>query len=432
MRKFRGKNALVVGLGKSGCLAAEFLVRSGAHVIGVDRQNVLEKKGVLRRLGVSLVSDSDVGDIDIVLVSPGVPHDNNIIRKARSAGIEIIGEAELACAEISAPIVGITGTNGKTTVTLMAKHILESSGISAYALGNVGEPLTAYLLNGYDGIVIAELSSYQLETMTTRCLDVAVLLNITPDHLDRYPSMLEYTEAKARIIDIAKDNAKVYISEKLAKEFDPDKVDMFGYLPTSEVFTNSTEIIVNESVEYILPLGYRNKVDHDIENIVAAYAICRELGVSSDQFDEGLKTFHKPPHRIEFVKNIDGVAYYNDSKGTNIHAVIRAVESLTGNIVLIAGGVDKGASYELWRDAFDGKVKHVLAIGQSAQKIKRSLMPRVCVDIIDDGLSVAVDVARTLAEDGDIVLLSPGCASFDMFEDYAHRGDEFKRLVTTM
>ncbi|MFS8563799.1 MAG: UDP-N-acetylmuramoyl-L-alanine--D-glutamate ligase [Rhabdochlamydiaceae bacterium] len=356
---------------------------------------------------------------------------------AKKLGKKIIGEAELGLRELverssGHKIVGITGTNGKTTVTLLVEHILKESGRRAIALGNVGDPFTEYCLSPNPGeIIVAELSSYQLETLTSKVLDIAVLLNITPDHLDRYPSMEEYATAKSLIQNCMQPNAALYVNAEVLREFGylfKSKHRTFGSLSGAFLWTDRHVVKQLEKVEFLLPQVYNQKGLHDSENVLAAWAVCKELGVEKEGFLSALETFKKPAHRIEFVAEIGGVFYFDDSKGTNIDATMKAVDSMAGAVILIAGGVDKGASYKIWKEKFSGKVRMVFSIGEAAEKIKQELLPDIVVHVVSS-LAAAVEQAGKYARSGECVLLSPGCASFDMFRDYAHRGEEFKRCV---
>lgn len=418
----KDKKVLVIGLGISGMAAAHFLADRGAHVHGVDkRAGQLDAASLLHK-GATIENESapcDVASFNLVVVSPGIPQTHPLYLAAIKAGVEVIGEIELGCRFIKQPMVGITGTNGKTTVTLMIAHVLNHSGYSAKALGNVGVPLTQEIANiSRNDILVAELSSYQLDTLSCRVLDAAVVLNVTPDHLDRYPDMEAYAKSKFHIKDCMKDKAPLYIEEATLKNYghliDGFPVKTYGYSKHCDVSPHH--------------LNYKGKPSHDVENLMAAYAICSHFGVDLKAFLKAVESFKKPSHRIEFVRERRGVSYYDDSKGTNIDAVIRAVEQMRGSVVLIAGGVDKGFPYTSWLDAFQDKVKAVCAIGQSAKKIERELSHQIPVKIFSS-LEEAIKSASDLAQSGDSVLLSPGCSSFDMFRDYAHRGEEFQRLV---
>lgn len=423
---------LVIGLGISGIAATRFLLTKGYHVTGVDgNETILNSNPQLHELcgqGLKIVHDSaslDMSGFDLAIVSPGVSPSHPLYQLALKKGVELIGEAELAFRNLHQPCAAITGTNGKTTVTLLTAHILNGAGKKARALGNVGNPLIEYAEHPQaDEIVIAELSSYQLETMRTPVFDVGIILNITPDHLDRYRSMEEYAAAKCRLQDCIKKNGIFYAHSRTADDFAHLLKSSFNTFDR----TQGCEKQEAENIEYILPLSYRELGMHEIENALAAWVIVRHFGVSGEQFRKGLETFKKPAHRIEFVKSIDGVSYYDDSKGTNVDATIQAVRSMKGPVLLIAGGVDKGGSYVPWKLWFRNRVKRIIAMGQAAGKIHSEMSDEFEVEIVSS-LSNAVASAADHAEKGDCVLLSPGCSSFDMFRDYAHRGEEFKRHV---
>ncbi len=436
------KKALVIGLGMSGRAAAEFLLKHGYVVVGVEKNGELLKTHPavhsLQKMGLITLPEPaqvELAEIDLVVPSPGVPQTHSLYRAALERGVEIIGEAELAFRHMQQKAVAITGTNGKTTVTLLVEHVLNAAGHKAKALGNVGEPLTTYFLNpDPEEIVVAELSSYQLETMKTPVFDAAVLLNITPDHLDRYPDMREYARAKCRLQACLKKGAPFYVYERAAEEFGElltDNFSTYGVSITSHYWTDKLKAYRGDKVELILPLGYRELGSHESENVLAAWLLVRPFGVSAKQFTEAVESFRKPPHRIEFVSEISGVAFYDDSKGTNLDAVIRAVGTMQGPVILIAGGVDKGASYTPWIAAFQKRVKKIIALGQAAQKIQGELGRAFEVEIVET-MRDAVCHAHSQAERGDSVLLSPGCSSFDMFRDYAHRGEEFKLCVNDL
>lgn len=349
----------------------------------------------------------DLSSIDQVVVSPGVPRTHPLYREAVQRGIEVIGEVELACRSIRTPVVAVTGTNGKTTVTQLIEHIYIHAGRPVKLLGNGGVPLTSEIGAVTDETIVLELSSFQLETMSCPIIDAAAVLNITPDHLDRYAGMEEYAKAKMHIRHCLKRGGALFVEEQTLKQY--------GYLLEGFPCT---------------PYGpsLNDQKTHDVENFIAASALCRHMGIPSEKILAAYESFRKPPHRIEFVEKIAGVSYYNDSKGTNLDAVIRCVESLPSPIILIAGGVDKGAPYTSWIKPFQGKVKMILTLGQAAPLIERDLQShfplRRCRDLPE-----AVSAATKLSVAGDQIVLSPGCASFDMFRDYAHRGEEFKRLV---
>lgn len=439
----KNKKILVIGLGISGRSAAKFLMNRGAIVWGVDRNHELmtnhpdilelRRAGLITRLETESI---DIDPFDFVVVSPGVSPTNPYYSLAQSKGIEIIGEVELACRFLNQTFLAVTGTNGKTTTTLLIAHVLNQSGKKACALGNVGTPITAELDSSTfsldNTILVVELSSFQIETLSQKIIDAAVILNITPDHLDRYPNMQAYAAAKIHLKNCLKPKGKLFVFEPTYQEykelFSNYEPFTYGYSSSCLFSTDQEQVYFQNRPEFFLPKEYRDLVSHDVENMMASYALCKEMAITPDQFLNALATFKKPSHRLEFVRTFKEVAYYDDSKGTNIDAVIRAVHSLKGEIILIAGGIDKGSAYTPWISAFEGRVKYVFAIGQASMKIKKDLSDSLSVKECSS-LEEAINHATILAKPGQNVLLSPGCSSFDMFRDYAHRGEEFKRLV---
>jgi len=424
--------ALVIGLGISGQSAVRFLLSKGFEVLGVDRS----PKKSLEQPGLKVESDAipwPNEDFEIVVVSPGIARTHPLYVEAKKRKIEILDEVELALRHLNQPAIAITGTNGKTTVTLLVEHLLKSSGFKAKALGNVGTPLADYALHpDAQEILVVELSSYQLELMVKQSFDAGIILNITPDHLDRYGSIEEYAQAKYSLKKYLKPKAPFYIHQDIAQDF-PELIKgscplTFGRDNKADFWTDGISAKQGEVIEYLLPVSYRELGGHDYENALAAWLLVKHFGVSKQQFCEGLMTFKKPAHRIELVTTIDGITYYNDSKGTNLDATIKAVDCMKGPVILIAGGVDKGASYLPWVRAFNGKVKEILAIGQAAHKIYAELHSYIKVVQLNS-LYDAVHLAAKSAKKGEYVLLSPGCSSYDMFKDYAHRGEEFKRYI---
>lgn len=438
----QNKCVLVLGLGISGRSAAKFLLKRGASVTAVDRNldmlNGNNEWVSLRELGLKTMLDSEAFEIrqfDLLVVSPGIPISHPLCVQAILAGIEIIGEIELACRFLTQKCLAITGTNGKTSVTLMVAHILNHAGIPARALGNVGTPLTSAVDECGENdneIFVVELSSFQLDTLHTRFIDAGVILNITPDHLDRYGTLSDYARSKVHLHDCIKPQGKLFVEDKCVKEFPllfaACSLQSYGYHQNCSIYTDTKRVLVNQIKQFDLPLNLQGKISHDVENLMAVYALCNYAGVTGDQFCIAMQSFQKPSHRIEFVRTVRGVHYYDDSKGTNIDAVVRAVQVLEGDIILIAGGVDKGASYTLWLNVISKKLKFICAIGKAKEKIKSDLgghIPMALFTTLDD----AVVHAASVGQAGDTVLLSPGCASYDMFRDYEHRGQEFQRIV---
>lgn len=399
---------LVIGYGVSGKAAATFLRSQGHEVVPVDKKPI---EDVLPD-----TADLPLAGFDQVILSPGVPPTHPLVQQALERKIEVIGELELGLRHIRPNLCfGVTGANGKTTTVLLATHILQTAGKRAYALGNVGTPLTGYLLTATpNDILVLELSSFQLETLETRCLDAALVLNITPNHLDRYPSMEAYVVAKARIQEGLKRGGELYVSEQVEREYGP--------------FFRGAKLFDKKDVAPINNLSYTHIAMPSKQSVQAAYLICKRCGIGDGDFLRGLKSFKKPPHRIELVAEIDGVSYYNDSKSSNIHSVMHAVDRFDGPLVLIIGGVHKGSSYGPWIESFRGKVRAIVAYGQAAPMMEKELavvFPFYRVERFAE----AVERAKTVAKSQETVLLSPGCSSYDQFISYEHRGETFKRLV---
>lgn len=406
---------LIVGMGRSGCGAAQLLLSRGAHVTGCDArmESLLQTPAMESLIARGLIavpeSSIDIKNLalyDTIISSPGISPAHPILSAAREQNIRCMGEMELALRSIhpNQRLLGITGTNGKTTVTLMVTHVLNACGITARAVGNVGVALCGEIDTAAPtDVLVVELSSYQLEPIQLPVLDAAVILNITPDHIDRHGSMLGYAQAKFQIGRCLKPAGRLFVQADVAADFPGLTAD----LPVE---------------------SYPADASHDVENARAAQLLCATLGVTASQFQQAVASFCKPAHRIEFVLRHGDVDFYNDSKGTNLDAVDRAVRAMRGPVVLIAGGVDKGFSYRAWLPTFRDKVRAIHAIGQAAPKLQQELSEVAPVRLAAS-LQEAVANAAADAQPGDSVLLSPGCASFDMFRDYAHRGDEFKKIV---
>jgi UDP-N-acetylmuramoylalanine--D-glutamate ligase len=431
------KKALVVGLGISGKAAAKLLLQQGYAVTAVDKKDLQADVEVrdLSLQGVQVFQEEAFFQEEffpLVIVSPGISFPHPILERAAMQGSKILGEAEFALQLLQQRAVAITGTNGKTTVTLLVEHILNEANIKAKAVGNVGSALTEYALHrDPEEVLVVELSSYQLESLQGPIFEAAVLLNITPDHLDRYRDMEEYALAKAKIQHCLTKSGVLYLYEQVVSEFShlfSTEFETIGWAPVSDFCLRGGKIYYKEDFVLELPDMYELLGKHDSLNALAAWTLCHRVGVSKKQFVNALRTFKKPSHRIEFVKEVNGVSYYDDSKGTNIDAVIQAVKTVKGPLTLLAGGVDKGSSYLPWKEPFAEKVKQIFVFGQSAQKISQELGLFFNVKIVDS-LERAVHEAACHTKRGEAVLLSPGCSSFDMFRDYVHRGQEFQRYV---
>lgn len=419
----KGDHYIVLGMGISGRSVAKALQHLGAIVSAFDKKaETLKDDPKLEELiknGLKLYSDNDPffpENCKAVILSPGVPLTHPLCQKAQRNQIEVLGEIEFACRHLKGKFIGITGTNGKTTVTSLVEHALNFHGISAKAMGNIGTPLSDLLLEPTSAdVVVLELSSYQLETMHTPILDAAIFLNLTPDHLDRYPTMDEYGLAKARIGLCLKTDKPLFISKELKEGFSHLFREMPYPLSIYDAFLDSCH---HDST--LAP--------HDKQNLAAVFAICSQWNISYKCVQNAYKTFSKGKHRIEFIASINGIDFYDDSKGTNVDAVMKAVDAIPKQIILIAGGVPKGAKFTCWKKPFNGKVKAVCAIGEAAVQLKDELGSEFKVTNYQT-LEEAVNSAFNQAGHGDAILLSPGCASFDMFQDYSHRGKVFQECV---
>lgn len=396
----------MLGYGVSGRSASSFLRAQGHEVVPVDKRG---GEGVLLDS-----ADLPLDGFEQVVLSPGVLPTHPLVQKARAMKIEVIGEVELGLKTLKNRCFGITGSNGKTTAVLLTAHILNSAGIKARSLGNVGEPLTGYLSSmDPKEVLVIELSSFQLQTLQVQSFEAAIVLNITPNHLDRHATMDEYVQAKSAIQNCLKEAGELYISKQVIEDF-------------GELFPNAKDF--EKEVAPLSILSYTQLGMPSKQSVRAAYLLCKRCGVTDTEFLQGLQSFKKPPHRIEWVAEIGGVAYYNDSKSSNIHSVMHAVERLNGPIVLIIGGLHKGSSYRPWIEKFGGKVRQIIAYGQAAPIMEYELAPHFPLQKIDR-FADAVKWAKQTAKTQEIVLLSPGCSSYDQFENYEQRGEEFKQLV---
>ncbi|MCF8035590.1 MAG: UDP-N-acetylmuramoyl-L-alanine--D-glutamate ligase [Desulfobacteraceae bacterium] len=447
--ELRNKHITVAGLGTTGQALAQFLHRRGAHVTVTDsapEADLGEAPAKLRELGVRLELGGHGKGVfesaDMIVLSPGVPHTIEPVARARKSGVRVIGEIELAGRFISAPVVAVTGTNGKSTVTRLIGQMLDASGLTVFVGGNLGTPLISHAdENRPADVVVAEISSFQLDTVETFRPKVAVLLNITADHLDRYPSLYAYGAAKARVFenhtgtDTAVINAADALIMKLARDirsqkclFNADvdegcsaKLDEYG-INASPAGSGPVRITYDD-----IPMVGR----HNYENVAAAVLAAMAAGAEPDGVGAGIRGFRPDPHRLEWVAQIRSVNYYDDSKGTNVDAVCRAIEAVRPPVVLILGGRDKGGGYGGLADSIRRHVKAMVLLGEAADAIERELggMVQTCRA---DSMAEAVGLAEGLADAGDTVLLSPACSSFDMYESYAGRGRDFQQAVHSL
>ncbi len=448
---YHGKTVLVVGAARSGIAAAGFLLATGARVVLTDvkeRESLaasLDPLIALARSSGELVlelgghSSASFRRCDLVVVSPGVPMALPFLEESRKAGTPVIGEVELASRHLKGKIIGITGSNGKTTTTSLVADLLGAAGLKGHLAGNVGIPLISYARDSTpQDIYATELSSFQLEGIESFRPFVATVLNLTPDHLDRYADFDAYIRAKKRIFvnqqasDFAVLNADDPRTAAIAAEVN-SQVVLFSRdtEPEHGVFVRGSAILFREhgSEQELLSTGDIGlKGAHNLENVLAACALALLAGASPASLRIAVRGFKGVEHRLERVAAIGGVEYFNDSKATNVDATIKSLQAFPGNIHLIAGGRDKGADFAVLEPLVRERVRHLVLIGEAAGKIRDAL--GAVVDTSEAAsLPEAVALCSRHARPGDVVLLAPACASYDMFRDYEHRGRVFKQTV---
>lgn len=422
--QLRNKKVLVVGLGKSGLAVCRFLLEQGAQVAATDMRRDVGA-GTAPLPGIECHLGGHPPEIftgrDLIVVSPGVPWGEGL-QEARQRKIPILGELELAFRFLQAPVIAVTGTNGKSTVVTLIGALLRAGGKQVEVAGNIGKPLIEVVMEAKKlDWVVTEVSSYQLETVDHFHARVAVLLNVTPDHLDRYPDMEAYAAAKYRIF-----NRQTGRDLAIYNQDDPWAVRGVQSVKAKKVGFSSRCAGDDRFSHPHLPGR------HNLENILASVAAAEFCGVSPESIQKTLEGFRGLPHRIEFVRERQGVRYFDDSKGTNIDAVIRALEDFSDHsVLLIAGGKHKGASYEPLRSVIQRKVKHLLLIGEASRQMAAELTGATKISEPLE-LHKAVAMAAQEAQAGDVVLLSPACSSFDQFKDYKERGDLFQKLVRAL
>ncbi len=447
IRFFKDNKVLVVGLGISGYWTSIWLAGVGARVtisdVRPEHEMAQDKVQKLKELGVNIQAGYHNRDTflisKVIVISPGVPHDMPLILEARRRGSIIMGELELGSRLIRQPIIAVTGTNGKTTVTSLLGEIIRGSGKKVFVGGNIGSPLMEYVATGQScDYVVAEVSSFQLDTIETFSPFVSILLNIAPDHLDRYPDYESYIQSKLRIFENQGSGQYAVINDedKFLSTFSPAQpVQVLRYglkrVRGRNAYMEGHMIKVSlspdRSEEFTLE-HFRLPGTHNRQNVMAAILASLCIGIDGKTIQDTINTYDGLPHRLERVAFLDGVTFYNDSKATNVDAVVRAIESFDCPIILIAGGLHKGASYRPIVDIGKGKIKKAILIGEAKDIIAKDLegqIPYVKAAHMQEAVSKAILSAIS----GDVVLLSPACASFDMFSDYRERGEAFKRAV---
>jgi UDP-N-acetylmuramoylalanine--D-glutamate ligase len=440
--KVEGARAVVVGMARSGVAAVELLMEQGARVTAVDQSVASNPK--LVELGVSVQRQDSAAfeDADLVVLSPGVPADLDLLQSVRERGIPVVGDLELASWFLKGEIIGITGSNGKTTTTAMTGHILKASGIPVQVGGNIGTPPASMVRTSRAGQWnVLELSSFQLETLSLSGSSfrahIGAALNVTPDHLDRHYTFEKYAAAKARLFenqradDFAVLNADDPVTGGYADR--PNGKSMF-FSSTHKVVSGAwleRDQIVLDKALLMATAEVPLRGVHNLENTMAAAIMARLAGATHEQIRTAVMSFPGVEHRLEFVRDLDGVAWYNDSKATNVDATLKALAAFEGGLWVILGGKDKNSDYRPLAAAMKEKTRGALLIGAAADKIENHI--HGAVSIVKCGtLEGAVRHAHASARTGDTVLLAPACASFDQFENFEHRGREFKRLVTAL
>ncbi len=439
--RYKNQNIAVLGAGLSGSAAALLLRSEGAQVAVLDsaeEKNLLKSTiDNLRAQGVRVTCGTDAQEdssaYKMAVLSPGIDPASRLVRNFSSRGIDIIGELELGwrfCEKI--PIIAVTGTNGKTTTTELLAQMLNACGQRTIACGNIGRPLSevAREKQTYD-VLTVEVSSFQLETIRTFHPSISLWLNFAPDHLDRYRSVAEYRAAKLRIFENQTD-ADVAVVNAIEKipNIRPRTITFSAYANGGDFRVSEGVILYRD--EPVLRLGdTKLRGLHNIENLMATLAVGMARGLSFGQMVPPLSAYEPQPHRCEFVREINGVAYVNDSKATNLDAVDKALRAQTKPVVLIAGGKDKGFSFDPLRSLVKEKVRSTILIGEMAESVSRSWAGTVKSEIASS-LADAVGRAHATAKPGEIVLFSPGTSSFDMFKSYADRGDQFRALVRAL
>ena len=451
----KSKRVLVIGSGISGINAATLLEAAGAEVALFDSNDKLVVDEIKRKLMeesrvsiyVGELPESVTEGLELAVLSPGVPIDNPIVLSLKEKGIKISGEIELAYGYGRGDVIAITGTNGKTTTTTLVGEICrnysKTRGGDTFVVGNIGNPYTAVALDTKDdSIVVAEISSFQLETTDTFRPKISAILNITPDHLNRHYTMENYVKMKERIAlrQTGDDVIVLNYDDPYTRDFGMRAACRVVYFTRQsfgeakgtgcDVLHMDGDMIMYNEIPVIDVNEMHLIGTHNYENVMAAVGITYSYGVPMDLIRDTIRDFKAVEHRIEYVRTVNGVDYYNDSKGTNPDAAIIGIKAMKKKTVLIGGGFDKKSSYDEWIEAFDGKVRYLVLLGQTAEKIAECAKNHGFNDIVMvSSMEEAVEECHKLAEPGDAVLLSPACASWGMFTNFEERGRIFKELV---
>ena len=450
--ELQGKKVLVFGSGKSGIGASDLLAKVGAVPVIYDGNADIDKEAVVHKTNGTYpleiyagnLPEEVIDSLDLVVLSPGVPTDIPVVKNFYSKGIPVWGEVELAFRVGAGEVLAITGTNGKTTTTALLGKIMQDARESVFVVGNIGTPYTSKALEMKPySVTVAEISSFQLETIDLFAPKVSAILNITEDHLNRHHTMEEYIRVKELITKNqgTEDICVLNYEDEVLREFGKNLVPRVVYFSSEReleqgIYLDGDKIILKdgkETIEVVRTEELKLLGKHNFENVMAAVAMAYYDGVSMESIRKSICEFTAVAHRIEYVTEKNGVVYYNDSKGTNPDAAIQALRAMPGPVLLIAGGYDKNSTYDEWAKEFAGRVKYLVLIGKTRDKIAACAKKYGFTEIMyAEDLKEAVQVCAVYADAGDYVLLSPACASWDMFKNYEERGRVFKECVMAL
>ena len=450
--ELNGKKILIFGMGVSGKGVAKLLSHLDVSMVLYDGNTDLDKEALLNELNLKGRTEVVTGElneksfegIDILALSPGISINAPYVKMAQGCGVKVLGEVEIAYEISKGRLAAITGTNGKTTTTALTGEIMKAAFEKVFVVGNIGTSFASVATETTDDcVIVAEISSFQLESMEEFHPEVSAILNLTPDHLDRHGTFENYAMTKLSITDrqTADETCVINYDDEYLREISRNITPHICYFSLKEDLAEAIvldgDVITYKKGGEVTPIINRYDMnllgDHNVENVMAACGIALAMGVDLDVIRETVRNFKAVEHRIEYVCTKNGVKYYNDSKGTNTDAAAKAIGSMTSPTVLIAGGYDKGVDFTDWIMGFNGKVKDMILIGQTAEKIKETAMSCGFTNIhMCEDLTEAVKKASELAVDGDCVLLSPACASWGQFKSYEQRGDLFKKLANEL
>lgn len=441
INNFYKKTVLLIGLGDTGQSVLHFLANKECSIKAIDTRINIERlseikakfKDVEFSTGQTF-NDSIINNIELIVISPGVSLKESFVEAALEKGIPVIGDIEIFAQvkAVNTKVIGITGSNGKTTVTSLVGELLKASGISTIIGGNIGTPILNTLSQKTPEVYVLELSSYQLESTYSLALETAAILNISEDHMDRYSYIDDYAKAKYRIFNHAKKCILNREDDYLKPRIKSDSVTFGNHFDEINygIKKNGNQyFIAKGNIEIISVDEIKLKGAHNIQNVMAALALCEPFNISNNTIKKVLAEFRAPPHRVEYVDSFLGIDFYNDSKGTNVGATIAAIQSMTKPILLVAGGDGKNQNFSPLMHATKDKIKHVALIGKDADIMQKAFSASAIPVHIEKNLEDAIYKSFELAKTGDVVLLSPACASTDMFKNYVERGNLFKACV---